>query len=137
MSLYSMFETNEDIEVEGFRLEIVDGENVIAFQIARSGGRNKKFAAALQAAMKPHEMAAQRGKVDDKIAEAILIKCIAKHIVKGWENVVGRGGEEVEYSPEAAEVLLTELPELRDVIWAEANKIANFQVEESAELGES
>jgi len=133
MSLYDMFETSEDIETTGFKLEIVDGTNVISFRIARAGGRNKAFGTALQAAMKPHEMAAQRGAVEDSVAEGILIRCIAKHIVLDWDNVVGRDGEAIEYSAEAATALLTELPDLRDMIWKEAQDVANFQVESTEE----
>ena len=111
----------------------MDGTTVISFRIARAGGRNKAFATALQAAMKPHEMAAQRGNVDDKIAEEILVKCIAKYIVLDWDNVVDRYGEVVEYSPEAAFELLIALPDLRDMIWKEAQEVSNFQTAEAEE----
>lgn len=137
MSLYEMFETAEDIETQGFLLEVQDGELVISFRIARAGGRNKKFATALQAAMKPHEMAAQRGGVDEKIAEAMLTKCISKHIVLDWDNVTDRNSETVEYSPEACYNLLTDLPDLRDLIWKEANAVSNFQAEVAEETGKA
>lgn len=137
MSLYSLYSTDNSIETEGFALEIWDGENCIKFAIARAGGANRKFANALESGMRPHKEAINRGKLSDEVAEDVLTKAIAKHIVVNWDNVVDRDGKEIEYSPEAAYQLLSDLPELRSMIWAEAQKISNFQAEEREEQAKS
>ena len=126
MSLYSLFETDQESESGGFKLTLVDGEMEISFTIARAGGSNKKFANRMQTLMRPHQHAAQSGKLDDEIAKDVLITVMADTLILGWDNVAGRDGEPLEFNKENCKQLLTDLPELRDLIWAEANKVANF-----------
>jgi len=126
MSLYSLFGTDQDAEKEGFELVLFDADIEIKFQIARAGGSNKKYAAKMQQLMRPHQHAASVGSLDDDVAEKILITVMSECLILGWENVAGPDGETIEFSVEACKRLLKDLPELRDVIWAEANKVANF-----------
>ena len=134
MSLYKKFGSDESIEKEGFLLSIWDEGVEVKFLIARAGGKNKAFLAALQAGMQP--LARKYGNsVPDDMAEKVLIETVATHVVKGWENVEDRDGEELPYSPENAALLLSELPELFSMIWAEAQNLANFQKEEAEEQG--
>ena len=126
MSLYNLFEMDQTQETGGFRLTIEDGDVSISFLIARAGGSNKKFSSRMQNLMRPHQHAASTGKLDEKIAQDILLVVMAETLILGWENVADRDGEPKEFNRENCIQLLKDLPELRDMIWAEANKAANF-----------
>jgi len=135
MSLYSLFEMDQSVESEGFTLNLVDGDVTISFVIARAGGSNTKFSNRMQALMRPHQRAAASGQLKDEIAKEILIRVMAEALILGWENVADRNGEPMEHNVDNCIKLLTDLPELRDAIWAEANKAANFISEDREESG--
>jgi len=126
MSLYALFETDVSSETDGFILKLQDDDVEIAFLIARAGGANKKYLKKMQSLMRPHQHAAQSGNLKDAIAEDVLIKVMSETLILGWDNVIGRDGEELEFTVENCSQLLRDLPELRDVLWAEANKVANY-----------
>ena len=88
--------------------------------------KNKKYLKKMQSLMRPHQHAAQSGNLKDAIAEDVLIKVMSETLILGWDNVIGRDGEELEFTVENCSQLLRDLPELRDVLWAEANKVANY-----------
>jgi hypothetical protein len=133
MSLYTLFETDRNCETEGFRLVLQDGDVEIVFVVARAGGANKQFASKMQSLMRPHQHAAQSGNLKDQIAEDVMIKVMAESLILDWSGVADRDGEALEFNKENCTQLLTDLPELRDAIWAEANKVANFITSEREE----
>ena len=126
MSLYSLFEMDQNAETDGFLLNLQDGDLTVSFLIARAGGSNKKYTNRFQALMRPHQHAAQSGKMDEEVAKAILTKVMAETLILGWENVNDRNGDPIEFSVEECTKLLNDLPELRDMIWEQANRAANF-----------
>ena len=137
MSLYDLFETNADAETGGHRLTLQDGELEITFTIARAGGSNKKYSQRMQALMRPHQHAASTGNLKDSVAEGVMIKVMAETLILGWENVADRHGDALEFNTDNCKQLLKDLPELRDVIWAEANKVSNFIGEEREEASKN
>ena len=136
MSLYSLFETDESAELDGFELVLFDEDVEIKFTLARAGGNNKKFALRLQALMKPHKFAIEKGTMKDEAAEAIMCQVIAETLVLDWSGVTDREGNELEYSVAKAKELLLELPALRQMILEEAQNVANFQAVEREEREE-
>jgi hypothetical protein len=80
----------------------------------------------MQALMRPHQHAANTNNLSDKKASEILCKALAETVIIRWEGVVDREGNPVEYSAAAAETLLKELPDLRDLVFDEAKRAANF-----------
>ena len=121
MSLYTLFETNEDAELDGFELILFDNEVEIKFTLARAGGSNKKFANRLQALLRPYERSIKAGTMSDDKAETVILS---------WANVNDRDGKALPFSVPAAKQLLLDLPELRTVILEEAQKAVNFVAEE-------
>ena len=132
MSLYSIFETNTTAEQNGHLVEIRDGEDTIGFMVARAGGANRKFAAMLQSEMRPHQHSGINN-VSDDVATKTLVRVMAHTLIKDWEGVTDREGNELEFCPEECIKLLTALPELRDTLYSEAQKIANYAVIEREE----
>lgn len=130
MSLYSMFETNEAQELDGFELILFDGDDQIKFTLARAGGSNKKFANRMQALLRPYERAIKNGTMPDEKAAEILSQTLAETVILDWENVCDRDGNPLPFTAAAAKQLLTDLPELRNVILEEAQKSVNFIAEE-------
>jgi|LWDU01.1.fsa_nt_gi hypothetical protein len=135
MSIYSLFETDIDRESAGFAMTFQDGDVEVTINIARAGGSNKAYAALMQKLLRPHQLAASSGGVNDDIAEEILIRVMSETLVTGWSGIYDRDGEELPFSVETCKKVLTDLPQLRENIWEEANRVANFMMgdrEESA-----
>lgn len=140
MSLYNIFETNEQRELDGFDLIIYDGDVEIKFVLARAGGSNRKFSNRLQALTRPYQRSMENGTMPEDKAAALMAQAIAETVILDWENVCDRDGKPMKYSPERAKTLLIELPELRTVILEEATKASNFiasEVEENQDFSES
>jgi hypothetical protein len=60
---------------------------------------------------------------------------MSETLVTGWSGIYDRDGEELPFSVETCKKVLTDLPQLRENIWEEANRVANFMMgdrEESA-----
>jgi len=126
MSIYSQFKANEDLETQGFALELIDDEGKKStFILARAGGGNKKFTTALKAAMRPFAQMPD-GQAKDRISEDRTIEVMAKHIVLAWENVIGKDGELIEYTPENCLKLLKDLPDLAEYLITQANTASHF-----------
>ncbi len=126
MSLYGIFETDKEAEQKGFELCIQDNGSQITFWLARAGGANRKFASRMQELMRPHQHAASTNNMADETASGILCKALAEAVIIRWEGVTDRDGNEVEYTAAAAETLLKDLPDLRDLIFEEAKRASNF-----------
>lgn len=137
MSLYSLFETDESAELDGFELVLFDEEVEIKFTLARAGGSNRKFSNRLQALLRPYDRAIKAGTMSEEKAASIMAQTMAETVLLGWENVFDRDGEKLAFSVAAAKQLLLDLPELRTVILEEAQNAANFiadEVEENSDF---
>ncbi len=130
MSLYSLFETNEAAELDGFELILFDNDVEIRFTLARAGGSNRKFATRMQALLRPYERAIKAGTMSDDKAADIMCQTIAETVIMDWDNVNDRDGNPLQFSVSAAKQLLLDLPELRTIILEEAQKAVNFIAEE-------
>ena len=80
MSMYDDFETSPELEAAGVWLDRAE----YRIQIAHAGGTNSEFVKAFERATKPHRNAMSRGKMNEAVAEKILIECYAKHVIKDW-----------------------------------------------------
>lgn len=134
MSLYDLFETEKSAEVEGFELQVHDGEVEVKFMLARAGGANRQFISRLQALLKPYKKKMEKGTMKDEDSERCLVRALAETVILSWTGVRDREGEEIEFSVENAVTLLTELPDLRDLIFEEAQNVANFQAIDREEM---
>ena len=120
-TIYEVFETDEGLENEGVVFDCGFGK----FKVAYVG--NPVFQKAYAQAMKPYAEASARGILDEKIQMRILQEVYAKTIVKGWEDVIGKDGEPLEFSEEACLQLFKDLPRLFGMIRDWAGNFANFR----------
>lgn len=131
MNLFKQFATDPQAEKEGVRFEIgvnSQGET-IAFQIARAGGQNIRYAKVIEAKTKPYRMQIQAGTIDPEIAARLMREVFAESVVIGWEGVEDEAGHLLTYSPEAAATLFEQLPELYALLQEQAQNVALYRKE--------
>lgn len=132
MGLYSQFETDANIERDGVWVDYVsdDGVECASFLIARSGGANTKFAAALTRMIDKYRLRSNSTRnLPPEKENAILIEVFANHVILDWKGVTDRDGAVLEYSKQNVIRLMTDLPVLFDELRNEASKIANYRVD--------
>lgn len=132
---FAMFQTNEDLEAAGIEIDY----GAFWFKIARAGGGNKKFGRILAAKMKPYRRLIQEDRLPDAVAQKLLYEAVAEGILLGWGSkahgegkMVGRTGEAIEFSREAAVALFEALPDLFQDLYSQAQRVALFRSEEEA-----
>jgi len=137
MSIYSLFDSNEKAEQNGFLFTVQDGSVEISFLLARAGGANKRFTKKMAEALRPHQHAMNAGTLDEDTMVALQIDVMAETLVMDWSNVADRNGNEIEFSKEECIKLLESLPALRDLLFEQCNNRANFAHEERVESAKS
>ena len=131
MNLFKQFATDPQAEKDGIRFEIgvnSQGET-IAFQIARAGGQNVRFAKSMESKTKPYKTQIQTGTIDPETAARLMREVFAESVVIGWEGVEDEGGKLLQYSPEAAATLFEQLPELYALLQEQAQNVALYRKE--------
>lgn len=131
MSLYKAFETDAVLEQQGIDIEYGTADNgkPIRFKICRSGGQNHAYVKGLDNAIRPYRALLQNDSLDNDVAERVMRKVFCQHVLIGWENVQGRDGKYLDFSPEAAEALMIDLPDIYADLTRQAGKAANFRKE--------
>ena len=130
--LFKEFKMNTEREINGFRVEPTQRQNpdgtLPVFILARMGGRNKEYAKARdkEFSKRDNQQLASKTMPDDVFRPKIL-RAFIKSVLKGWENVFDEFDSPIPYSQSAATELLTELPDLADILIAEASDEANFK----------
>jgi hypothetical protein len=133
MDLRRTYAADPSLETDGIELHL-DGNAYIT--LARAGGGNVKYEAAMRAHFAPHKRALQNGTLDDKTATDILHKVYADAVILGWRGLEIDGAP-LPYSRENALRVCREFPELWRVIQEEAGKFANYRTEELADMGKA
>lgn len=125
------FKVDQDKAQEGVWCDLGDAR----LKVARYG--NKKFQDALKNAMAPYKRLAEQGRLNDDIAEKILINAIAKYVLLGWENLT-IDGKGVNYSYDNAVKILSnpEYKDFREVVVSMSQEVDLFRKEEVEEIVE-
>ena len=132
-SIYATFETDRDAEVGGQWVRgIREGMDV---RVARWG--NERYRKMFNRLIKPVRQQFDRGLLSEDSITEITTQCMAEAILLDWEGsaFVGRDGEPLKYSRDAALKLLTDLPDFRDEVIALSRESETFRLmdrEESA-----
>lgn len=142
--LYKNYATNQDLEVQGIFFEAGEFEEngetkKIRFKLARSGGANKAFAKALERETRPYRSGGKiRSTLTNEKADAAYLKAFCSTVLLGWENVRDRNDQPIPFSPEAAERLMEELPDLYNDLKETASNSAIFREDvRETDLGNS
>lgn len=120
------FTTDEKKQIEGVW---VDFGGEARFKIASF--RNPDFQKAFASMREPYDKL--RKTMTDAEMKSIMVFCLARYVVLGWENVFDNK-QPLPYSIEAAERVLDKLDAIRDRVIEEATKIANFKAESNKEV---
>lgn len=112
-NLYAAFATSKDVEQEGVIIKY--GENT-SIRIARAGGSNSAFSLRYEVLMRPHRRLAQTGQMDKEVQAEIMRQLYAETVVRSWEGVTDRDGNELAFSVANCVQLFKDLPDLFDDI---------------------
>ena len=131
MSLFEQFETDNAKEIEGVPVKYAPNADgtIPTFYLSRMGKANKKYSKALDKATKPYARQMQLGTLAEETAEDLFRGVFVKTVLKGWENVRGKDGLELEFTPENAADLFKKLPDLYDDLQEKARSAALFREE--------
>lgn len=119
-SLYDLYETSGEAEANGAWVDLGPS----SFLLARTGGANENFMKTASKRLKPYQAALDQ--LSKPAADELAIGIFVDTVLLGWKNVKDRAGNVIEFSKEAAKKLLKELPNLFQVLQAEAGKMSNF-----------
>jgi hypothetical protein len=131
-SLYELFKTSEDYEKDGVVIDL----GVAKFRLRRSGGSNRKFATVFAKKVKPHQRALTAGTLPEEESRRMLLEVFYETVVVGWEGVTDEAGQPLEFNEANFKKLMTDLPDLWDLIREEANNAKNFRREDAVAQGE-
>ncbi len=130
MSVYALYETDMTREVEGFWHPV---NKKISIKMARAGGANLAFSAAMELKTRPHRKrggAFEGENVDVELANELTKEAFAETIIMDWKGITNKDGKKVAYSPAAAIKLLKDLPDLFIELREAAGSAANFRLGE-------
>lgn len=121
MDLRKTFDTDSKLEVEGVWHDIGEGASV---KVARDV--NPAYAQTLSQLSKPYALQMRQGTMDDKVANEILCRAMAKTILVDWKGMT-EDGKTLPYSEEAAFRLLVELNDFRALISTLSTQASSYR----------
>lgn len=133
MSMYKMYQTDQDLEKKGVVCDF-DGFRVT---VARSGGANSRYQQRLEALTKPFRRAIQTETLSDKKSKELIQEAYAETIVLNWETEVepgvwkvgieGPDGELLPFNKSNVLMVFQTLPDLYTDIVELANKASLYK----------
>lgn len=105
---YETFGTDKEAETDGIDLDY----GSFKIRVARAGGSNRKYQAALDARLRPYRRQIASGTLSEEIGEKVLREVFAETVVLSWDNVTDRKGDPIPFSRENVKKLFEDLPDL-------------------------
>ena len=127
MNIYEKFETDKNAEVDGIWVELGTGKDDPSFKLGRMGGSNKKYEKTLDTAMAPHRRKMELGVMDEDTAKTVLLDVFSKSVLLDWKNVKDRDGKEIKFSPKKVVEVMSELPDLHNMLVVQAKNADLFK----------
>jgi hypothetical protein len=121
MGFLNKYKTDKTAEVAGVWVEIDAG---VEWKVARLN--NEKARTERRNLEKPYR---NFQTIPDHVNEEILRKVVARAVLLDWKGVTGDDGKEIPYTPETAEKLFKELPDLLNDVVSLAMARETFQAE--------
>lgn len=125
-------QADDGLENEGIDLDFGHGRSI---RVARSGGGNRKYRAALTEEYKKNKSLLDRGTLDDDEAGAMLRKVFARTVVLDWSGWLDSKGEEIPFTWDSCMELFKEAPEIFRIVQDESEKFSNFARKEEEDSG--
>jgi hypothetical protein len=125
-NLFTMFETNSDLESEGVIFELGEAK----FKLRRMGGANsQKLKAAHAKYFKPFAKQIEMGTLNEQIEKEIVIKSFFEICVVSWEGFKNKEGVEIECNLKNALEVFKQLPELFNLLQSHASDFNHYRVD--------
>lgn len=121
MGFLNKYKTDKTAELEGVWVEVDTG---VEMRIARLN--NDKARDMRRRLEKPYRSFAT---IPEKVSEEIMRKVVANAVLVDWKGVTGEDGKIIPYSPETAEKLLTDYPDLLNDVASVAMARETYQSE--------
>jgi hypothetical protein len=125
LNVYTMFETDRDAEENGKWFPIA-GEMSIKIRRFKSKLVNKTR----ERLEKPLAGMRRHGTLPVDVMEGVLHKTLCQAIIVDWKGFYDTTGAAIPFSPEAADKLLTDLPEFRDRVTSMSIEMDGFRAED-------
>jgi len=122
MDLYKLFKRAE-VETRGVWIDY----GCAKFKLARAGGDNKKFLAAMTRLAEPHKQAIAHNTLSEDDSRAMLAQAYAEAVILDWEGVTDENGAPLQFSVSNAVKLLKDLPDLFIDLKEQAEQMTNFR----------
>lgn len=132
MGLRDRFKTSDKLETSGISLEL--GETRLL--LARAGGKNQKFNAAMARISKNHKRAIDHDLLSQDKARQLVFETYADHVILNWETLVdgewregieGPDGDLLPFNRENVIETLNEMPDLFTEIKLTAENIQYYR----------
>lgn len=132
MSLYSLFATDKTKEVDGVAIQYAQNEDgtIPTFYVARMGGGNTKYSLAIKRLTKKYKRQIQLDNLPEEQMTDIAMHAFVEGVLRGWENIQGKDGKNMEYTANNAISLFKALPDLFNDLVGQANDIELFKSHE-------
>jgi len=127
MDIHQVFGTDRSKETEGVWVSVGEGGEV---KVARTN--NPRYKEAFRRKLEKYRASVERGTIDEETAQKVLVEVLAETILLDWKGFKDNG-EKVPYSREKAVELLTNYPDFRDFITANAERMANYKQEQKVD----
>ena len=117
MKLGQAFAARADLEQEGVWIPVYGPKGDKAeILLARAGGRNSAYDAAMLRAGRPHRRLLEAGMAPPQLMDEILAEVYAETVVKGWRGLEDEDGNPIPYSRAKAAELLRAHPDFCDFV---------------------
>lgn len=126
MSFLKKYKTDKSAEVKGVWVEVDENEDgtKVEWLIARINNENAR-----DLRRKLETPYRNFPKIPDSVSEDILRKVVAKTILLGWKGMTDEDDKVIEFSPEAAEKLLKDYPDMMNDVVGLSMARETFQAE--------
>lgn len=123
MNLYSMFGTDTELETSGVWLDF-GGPRI---RVARAGGANSRFTALMAEKARQYNPQIKAEVLPENIGRKLMIEVYAEAVILDWEGMSDRDGNSLAFNRSNVIQVMTDLPDLFNLVQEHAAKMANFK----------
>lgn len=126
--LYKNFATDNDTEINGFWYvaDYNDDGTEVKFLLARKSKRNKKYGELLSKLLNPYQKQIELETISPKVLQKLFLEAFLGGILKNWQNVKDREGNDLPFNIQNAKKLMQDLPDLYDMLDKQSEKASNY-----------
>ena len=126
MSLYGLFKTNSNLEINGIWIEYGKETRI---KIARAGGQNKQYLAAATKMNTEYKHQIANDLLEEELAEKLLMDVFVDTVILDWEGVTDEQENLLEFTPDNVRQVMNDLPDLFQDLRRMAGTLSLFREE--------